>query len=109
MSDRATLEQFKELKLLADAINDPELDRALNIVVQCIKEPHVPPNKIADVITELSAIAAKFGVVKVWYKTFGKSGSDERMTKDVYFTLQDSLYHLIDALKYHVRAKESRF
>ena len=97
-----------EFVKLSEVVNDPDLDEALAYVVKLIEKPDVPPAAAVRTIVKLEALSAKFAFAQTFYKTFGKSGTEERYKKDVYYTARDAIERLVDALKYIVRANESR-
>jgi hypothetical protein len=97
-----------EFVKLSEAINDPALDEALAYVVKLIEKPDVPPSAAVRTIVKLEALSAKFAFAQTFYKTFGKSGTEERYKKDVYYTARDAIERLVDALKYIVRVAEAR-
>lgn len=104
----AIIENIDVFKKLSDELEDDDLDRALMFVVKLIEKPDINPSAAAYAIVQLEAIAAKFGFAQVWYKTFGKAGTDERYKKDVYYTGRDAIRHLVDSLKYIIRTQENR-
>lgn len=106
MNDVDIISTVSEIKKLSEAMDDPELDQALVIVIKCIKKPDVPPVAAIDAIVKLQAISAKMSAASVYYKTFGKSGLEERYRKDVYYTMREAINLLVDSLKYIIRAHE---
>lgn len=109
MPDKSILESIYELDAMSKQLNDPEFDKAMEIVIKCIKTPEVPVKQVAQVITQLSALSAKFAIATTWYKSFGKSGEKERWKKDAYYTARHAIDNLVDSLKYQQRAVERRF
>lgn len=106
MEDSDIIESVEEIHKLSQVMQDPELDEALAIVIKCIRKPDVPPAAATDAIVKLQAISAKMAVGSVYYKTFGKNGTDERYRKDVYYTMREAINLLVDSLKYIIRAHE---
>ena len=106
MNDSDTIAQVAVLKKLSEQMDDPDLDEALVLVIKCIRKPDVPPAAAVDAIVKLQAISAKFAFGSVYYKTFGKSGTEERYRKDVYYTAREAINLLVDSLKYIIRAHE---
>lgn len=106
MSDSDIIAQVSELSKLSEEMQDPELDEAMALVVKCIRKPDVPPAAAVDAIVKLQALSAKFAFGSVLYKTFGKSGTEERYRKDVYYTAREAVNLLVDSLKYIIRAHE---
>jgi hypothetical protein len=109
----AILRQVQEFLWIAEALEDPELEEALEYIVKMIKDPNVPTQKVAPTIVHLSALAAKFSFAATYYKTYGNTGTGEkgkegRYKKDMYYTAADAIPKLVDALKYIVRVNEIR-
>jgi hypothetical protein len=102
------ISSVEEFVKLSQVVNDADLDEALAYVVKLIEKPDVPPAAAVRTIVKLEALSAKFAFAQTFYKTFGKSGTEERYKKDVYYTARDAIERLVDALKYIVRANESR-
>jgi hypothetical protein len=102
------------LKRLSEEMNDPDLDEAIRLIGHAISKPDVPSNKATEAIVKLSALAAKFGMMSVYYKTFGMGGDNKaeatknRYRKDVYYTARDAINNLVDALKYIPRTEQLR-
>jgi len=90
-------------------MEDPELDEALTYIIKLIEKPDIPAKTAVSVIVKLEPLAAKFAFAQSYYKTFGKSGTDERYKKDIYYTAREATVRLVDSLKYIVRANESRW
>lgn len=103
------LNSIHEFKQLHDLVQDDELDTALAAVVQLISKPDVSAGEVPRAIVKLQALSAKFAFAATYYKTFGKSGANERYKKDVYYTARDAIDKLVDALKYVVRAQQRGF
>jgi len=108
-NDTDLISSITEFSKLSEALNDRELDEALELVVRLIEKPDIPPAIAVKTIVKLEAIAAKFAFAQSYYKTFGKSGTQERYKKDVYYTAREAIERLVDALKYIARANESRW
>lgn len=106
MSDTDIIGTVSEIQKLSQVMEDPELDEALAIVIRCIRKPDVPPDAATLAIVKLQAISAKMAAGSVYYKTFGKGGTDERYRKDVYYTMREAINLLVDSLKYIIRAHE---
>ena len=105
---RAIIDQVKDIKSIADEMQDPEVDKALAIVIDVMQRPDVS-GKVHVAITQLSALAAYFAVEATFYKNWGKGGIQERFKKDMYYTLNDSLSQLADALKYQAKQGTPKF
>jgi hypothetical protein len=103
----AIIENMEVFVKLAEQLDDPYLERALAYIVQLMERPDIPPKSAAYAIVQLEAIAAEFGMASVYYKTYGKAGTEQRYKKDVYYTARDAVRHLVDSLKYIIRTQES--
>ena len=103
------LSSMKEFVKISETMGDPELDEALIYIIKLIEKPDIPAKTAVSVIVKLEALAAKFAFAQSYYKTFGKSGTDERYKKDIYYTAREATVRLVDSLKYIVRANETRW
>lgn len=101
------LSSSAELLTLSEHVQDADLDRAMMYIAKLIEDPTLDPTSAQWAIVQLEAIAAKFGLSSVLYKTYEKRGTTERYKKDVYYTARDALRHLVDALKYIIRTREA--
>lgn len=109
MSDEHPLETVSvitEFNDLTDFMQDPQLDRALDLAIKCIANPDVAATKAPRLIVELQAISFKFAVKAVEYATIKKdrAGTDNNHRKNVYYSTKEALDRLVDALKYAARA-----
>lgn len=104
----AIIDQVKDIKRISDEMNDPEVDKALALVIETIKKPDVSAHAHLAV-TQLSALAAYFAVEATYYKNWGKAGIEERFKKDMYYTLNDALSQLADAIKYQAKQGAPKF
>lgn len=96
----------EEFVALSKELEDPDLDKAMMYIAKLIEDPVMTSNSARWAIVQLESVAASFGLKSVQYKTYGKKGVDERYRKDVYYTARDAVRHLVDALKYIVKAGE---
>lgn len=99
-----TIEQVRNVKQITDRMGDPEVDKALAIIVELLRKPDVKKDEISHAITRLEALSAYFGVEASWYKGWGKSGVDERYKKDMYYSLRESFQRLADSVKYQAKS-----
>ena len=65
-----------------------------------VAKPDVPPSVALNLIVQLQAYAAKFGMLASWYTNVKK---DDRAKKNVYYSAREQLDRLVDSLKYSVR------
>jgi hypothetical protein len=91
--------EFNDIK---EYMNDPDLDYALDLIIKLITKPDVPSSKAPDLIIKMQALAAKFAMLSRFYTTFEKGGENAKK-KNVYYTAEEAINRLVDALKYSAR------
>lgn len=104
MSD-STIEQISSLTEFNDIkefMNDKDLDYALDLIIKLIAKPDVPATKAPDLIVKMQALSAKFAMLSRFYTTFEKGGENAKK-KNVYYTAEEAINKLVDALKYSAR------
>jgi hypothetical protein len=111
--DTSIIDQVKNLRNIAQEMNDPYLEEALAYVVKLISKPDIPPPVAVPTIVKLSALANHFSFQATYYRTFGHTGTGEqgkagRYRKDMYYTAAEATRSLADSLKYIVRISEMR-
>jgi hypothetical protein len=101
-----TVSTITEFNDLTEFMQDPQLDRALELAVKCIANPEIAATKAPKLIVELQAISLKFSVKAVEYATIKKdrAGTDANHKKYIYRSTKEALDRLVDALKYAARA-----
>ena len=101
-----TVSTITEFNDLTDFMQDPQLDRALELAIRCIAQPEIAATKAPKLIVELQAISFKFAVKAVEYATIKKdrAGTENNNRKNVYYSTKEALDRLVDALKYAARA-----
>jgi hypothetical protein len=105
MTEKPTIELISELTEfndLKDFMNDKDLDFALDLIIKLIAKPDVPSSKAPDLIVKMQALSAKFAVLSRYYTTFEKGGENAKK-KNVYYTAEEAINRLVDALKYSAR------
>jgi hypothetical protein len=105
MTEKATIDLVSELTEFNDMkefMNDKDLDYALDLIIKLITKPDVPSNKAPDLIVKMQALSAKFAMMSRFYTTFEKGG-DNSKKKNVYYTAEEAINRLVDALKYSAR------
>jgi hypothetical protein len=105
MTEKPTIELISELTEfndLKDFMNDKDLDFALDLIIKLIVKPDVPSSKAPDLIVKMQALSAKFAVLSRYYTTFEKGGENAKK-KNVYYTAEEAINRLVDALKYSAR------
>jgi len=91
--------EFNDMK---EYMNDPDLDYALDLIIKLITKPDVPSSKAPDLIIKMQALSAKFAMLSRFYTTFEKGGENAKK-KNVYYTAEEAINRLVDALKYSAR------
>jgi hypothetical protein len=105
MIDKPIIEVISELTEFNDIkefMNDKDLDYALDLIIKLIAKPDVPSTKAPDLIVKMQALSAKFALMARYYTTFEKGGENAKK-KNVYFTAEDAINKIVDALKYSAR------
>jgi len=105
MTEKATIDLINDLTEFNDLkefMNDKDLDFALDLIIKLIAKPDVPSSKAPDLIVKMQALSAKFAVLSRYYTTFEKGG-DNAKKKNVYYTAEEAINRLVDALKYSAR------
>ena len=98
----STITEFNELH---DFMNDPELDKTMEIVIKLLMSPDVPAAKAPTLIIQLQAMSTKFSMLSAYYSTIAKdkAGTPNNNKKNIYYSVKESIDKLVDALKYVVR------
>lgn len=105
MSTLELIDEVHEFAKLHEFANDEQLDMALALVVKLIMRPDLPQHKIPSLIVQLQALSAKFGILASTYATVLKDrpGTENNLKKNIYYTMNDVLDKIVDALKYPAR------
>ena len=103
MENKTPLEyvsQVTELNEMREFLNDPIVDDAMDILVKLyMKEGHVPPAKIPELIVKLQSYAGACALKAKYYMQWEK----DTKKKNTYFTLEDALDKIVAALKISAR------
>jgi len=105
MIEKTTIElisQITEFNDIKEFMQDEDLDEALALIIKLIAKPHVNAMQVPDLINKMQSLAAKFAVMSRFYTTFEKGG-DSSKKKNVYYTAEDAINKIVDALKYSAR------
>jgi len=105
LTEKATIDLVSELTEFNDIkeyMNDKDLDYALDLIIKLIVKPDVPSSKAPDLIIKMQALAAKFAIMSRYYTTFEKGGENAKK-KNVYYTAEEAINRLVDALKYSAK------
>lgn len=84
-------------------LEDEDVNKVLNLVVQMIAGEIPEPSKIAAVCARLEAYAIKFRMSYSAYMSFKKGTTEANMRKNHYKELYTGIDRLVDSLKYVVR------
>jgi hypothetical protein len=105
MTDKSTIDLISEITEFNDMkefMGDKDLDYALDLIIKLIAKPDVPSSKAPDLIIKMQALGAKFAMLSRYYTTFEKGG-DNAKKKNVYYTAEEAINRIVDALKYSAR------
>ena len=105
MTDKPMIDLISEITEFNDMkefMGDPDLDYALDLIIKLIAKPDVPSSKAPDLIIKMQALSAKFAMLSRFYTTFEKGGENAKK-KNVYYTAEEAINRLVDALKYSAR------
>jgi hypothetical protein len=97
-----TISELTEFNDMKEFMNDRDLDYALDLMIKLIAKPDVPSSKAPDLIVKMQALSAKFSMLARFYTTFEKGGENAKK-KNVYYTAEEAINKLVDALKYSAR------
>lgn len=100
MTTLETIDEITELNDISEFMQDEQLDEALQLVVELIvKGDLITPVKINKLILKLQAISAMCGIKATYYQNFVIAGSEQKKRKNVYYTMNDKIDRVVDALK----------
>lgn len=101
-----TISKLTEFNDLTDFMQDPQLDRALDLAIKCMADPNIAAQKAPRLIVELQAISFKFSLKAVEYATIKKDRANtaNNHKKNIYYSTKEALDRLVDSLKYAARA-----
>ena len=94
--------KITEFNDMSEFMQDKDLDKALEFVIKLILKPDVPAAKAPELIVQLQALSAKFAMLARHYTTLEKGG-DAAKKKNIYYTANDAVDKLVDALKYSAK------
>lgn len=97
LTDKIMKEWTKEVKQYMD---DEDLTECLDLVIKVIAKPNVPRDKVAVLITQLSAYSIKFRLMFSAHMSYKKGTTEANMKKNHYKELYTGIDNLVDALKY---------
>lgn len=94
--------QVREIMEISEYMQDPILDEALGYVVKLsVKSTKevIPPGAVSNLVIKLQSIAGQCAVKAKYYTVFEK-GPEASKRKNVYYTVEESLDKIVNALKY---------
>lgn len=99
------ISKITEFNDLHEYMKDEQLDKALAMIVKLLMNPDVPSAKAPMLIIELQALSAKFAILASYYTTIAKdkTGTPNNNKKNIYYTANETVNRLVDALKYSAR------
>lgn len=97
--------EITELNEISEFLQDPQIDKAMEKVVQLVINPAHAGDNPAKLIVGLQATSAMCALKAANYKVLntGRSGTPEYKKKNLYYSMHDALDRLVDALKYMAR------
>lgn len=105
MSDQNMLELISEITELNDIhefMQDTTVDDAMGYIIKLIAKPDVPAARAPGLIVRLQALSSQCAIKAKYYTVFEKGGENTKR-KNVYYTLEDCLDKLAQAIKYSAR------
>jgi len=99
------ISKVTEFNDLHEYMQEEQLDKALAMIVKLLMNPDVPSAKAPMIIIELQDLSAKFAVLASYYTTIAKdkTGTPNNNKKNIYYTANEAIDRLVDALKYAAR------
>lgn len=87
------------------AVGDEELQKAINIALNCIAKPDIPPAHARKAMAQLQGYSLKFKMQALVYMQIhtGKTGSEENIKKNAYMYASEQCDKLAATLKYLAR------
>lgn len=92
-----------ELNELSAYLNDPDVDDAMDKLINLIARPQVTPKVVAPLIVKLQALSVKFNLQSKYYMLYSNDKEEKTKKKNTYASLSDGLEKLANALKYLVK------
>lgn len=92
--------QHEQLVAVADLMNDDEFTDAVNEILRVMRRPDMLPQRASTLIQKLQATATLMGIRKQWYVAYGPKTPEGKFKKNMYFTIEERLDKMVDALKY---------
>ncbi len=84
---------------ISEAMEDPLVDEALGIIVGLTMNDDVAQGAAARLVVRMTAMAAQMKMKGKHYMEF-ENTKEKKSIKNIYFSLNEELHRLADALKY---------
>lgn len=99
------LSNIQDLVDLHDFMQDEELAGAMDLAIKCIAKPEMPPSVARAALLKMQGLAFRFRMQAATYTYIhkGKSGTDENVKKNVYYSASEQCHELAQTLKYLVK------
>lgn len=97
------ISEVTEMNDIHSFMGDEALDEALGAIIKLIMKPDVPAGVAPGLIVKLQAIAAKCAIMARYYTSYENKGPENVKRKNTYYTMNEALDRLVDALKYSAR------
>lgn len=91
---------YEELIEVCDLMGDDEFTEAVNEVIRVFRKPDMLPTRASILIQKLQSTATLMGIRKNWYIAYGPKTPEGKFKKNMYFTMEERLDKMVDALKY---------
>lgn len=97
--------QIDEILKINEFLDEKFVDQALNDLVKLAVKPDLPVATVRILIVKLQAISGTCALRATYYTAMakGRSGSDEYIKKNLYYSLADVFDKIVAALKYLAR------
>lgn len=96
------LSEVQNLMDLNDFMNDPDFEKALELVLRCIAQPVLKHATARKALLLMQSYAFKFRMEGQVYMTLkkGRAGTDENHKKNIYFSVSEQCHEMAQTLKY---------
>ena len=102
--DDNLLAEYDVFVEVCSKMNDPDLEECLNEVIRVFRKPELLPSRASILIQKLQAMATMIGIKKHWYMAYGPKTPEGKFKKNMYYTLEERLDKMVDALKFIIKA-----
>lgn len=91
--------EVREINDIVEYMKDPVVDEAMGYLVKLTVKEHVPPAQLAPLIVKLQSLAGLCHQKAKYYTLYDK-GAENAKRKNTYYSVEESLDKLVNALKY---------